>query len=68
MNNTEMILIDLTTKTIIKGPINKDQIDKKKIRNRIDKAGIKTYNQIIKIKKTIRIGHGCRSKYSLKEK
>ena len=43
MNNKETIIImDLTTKTIIKGPINKDQTDQKKIRNRIDKAGIKT--------------------------
>ena len=63
-----MILIDLITKAMIKGPINKDQIDKKKIRNRIDKVGIKTCNQIIKIKNTIKTGYGCRSKYSQKEK
>ena len=50
-NKKGMILIDLTTKIMIKGITNKDQIGKKKIRNRIDKTGIKTHNQIIKNKK-----------------
>ena len=68
MNEKEMILIDLTIKTTIKGPINKDKIDKKNISNRIDMTDRRTYNLINKIRKTIKIGYGYKSKYSQKER
>ena len=68
MSEKEMTIIELMTKIMTKGMSNKDQMRKKKEKNRIDKAEIETYNQIIKIKKTIKTGNDYRSKSSQKEK
>ena len=67
MSEKEMTIIELMTKIMTKEITNKDQMRKKKEKNRIDKAEIETYNQIIKIKKTIKIGNGYSSKSSQKE-